>query len=158
MQCWIKYNNKIHNPPCLAFHLLPTILPAYTKQLLNTIPTSVKNALFSVSVTMTLAGRLSPCQLPAYLAGQLVGAALGTDNSGRTGKMRERVISIMTPQREWWWPCMRVFEIHFQGMGSQDFCLKTYKIIRWFKIIRNLLWYENQVQFVACFCRNTYWF
>jgi hypothetical protein len=39
---------------------------------------------------MTLAGRLSPCQLPAYLAGQLVGAALGTDNRGRTGKMSEK--------------------------------------------------------------------
>jgi hypothetical protein len=44
---------------------------------------SIKNCLFSVSVTMTLAGRLSPCQLPAYLAGQLVGAALGTDNRGK---------------------------------------------------------------------------
>jgi hypothetical protein len=59
----------------------------------------LKWSLFTVSVTMTLAGRLSPCQLPAYLAGQLVGAALGTDNRERTGKMRERVISIMTPQR-----------------------------------------------------------
>ena len=31
-----------------------------------------------VSVTMTVGGRLSPYQLPAYLAGQLLGAALGT--------------------------------------------------------------------------------